>query len=167
MRISGLLLKKITAVCLAVGAVVMFIFICSREGENLVSNNLFSSLFTIAILFFTILSAVRFFYRADKRADLLLRICLAIQSIYFVISGLIFENHFGPFFGIAIYVERTVILSIDLELLAFIAKNGFNSAVENLLVGINLIPIGIMLLIWYFERKEKKLKPGEEFSVRG
>lgn len=157
MGLNSVIVRKTVAGYLVLGGILCYILVLSKLGFYGFLETLWPALFITFWYLFTIISGISYLKHPNSKLNKsLLEISLAIQAIQFFILGVNYQNYFGPFLGIGISFNSSFNFFFEYHLLAFRNFNGYDGNDSSLQVSINLIPVVILVLISYLEKKEKR-----------
>lgn len=92
----------------------------------------------------------------SKTAIALLNVGLIVQTIQFTVFGFTFINYFGPSIITAVWIEPTLRFFFELNPIAALSTIGYEAGREDMMIGVNWLPVLFALVIYILEKDEEE-----------
>ncbi|PZR24687.1 MAG: hypothetical protein DI535_21400 [Citrobacter freundii] len=162
MVITSMHVKKFIAVMMIIGPLISGSIFVVQVGMATLLMYLIPSAVIFGVLLFMIGSGIAYLQNPMSSArEQCLSVSLVLQTIHFSIFGLSYKVFFGPYLGLDFIIEPVFRLDIEFNLLAFRFLFGYHTG-DPMMVGVNFIPVLLLVLIGYLEKKEKKQRDEQE-----
>ncbi len=157
MEINTKMLKRVISWYFLLGGVGFLGYSFIEFGFAGYLEYLVPAIITLSVLMLFIISGIACLKNpAEMISGLLLKICLMIHSFQFILIGFLFKNYYGPYLGVGFTDEPYFRIKLEFQLFAFRFSNGYNHNSDEISVVVNLIPIAILMLLTYLEKKEQE-----------
>lgn len=162
MMITSTHVKKFIAVMMIAGGLISGSIFVMQVGMATLLMYLIPSAVIFAVLLFMIGSGIAYLRNPlSSMREQCLSVSLILQTIHFSILGLSYKIFFGPYLGLDFIIEPAFTMEIEFNLLAFRFLFGYHAG-NPMMVGVNLMPVLLLVLIGYLEKKEKKKRDDQE-----
>ena len=140
-------LKKVLAIYLTIGGVVLLTDIILTLGFWGILTSLLPVLMTIAIISFFIMTGVLNLFSNNVKYESLIDICLLIQTVQVVLLGFSIKNYYMPYLGFGFTDTPTFLFNFKFRFFDYVLSNGLKKQSDEISIAINLIPLSVIFIM--------------------